>query len=254
MAVGEKPVLWHIPLSHYSEKVRWALAHKGIEHTRRKPQPPLHMLVAMKKTGGKHNTFPVLQLNGDHIGDSTAIIEALESRFPTPALYPEDADERRRALELEEWFDENLGPDLRFLAWHELVRDEAALKRLAVKVVPAQFARASTLAAGAAKSYVNLRYRVKDEERAAAARAKVLDALDHLEAELGDRDYLVGNGFTVADLTAAALFYPLVLPAEGPQLLQSPPEALDQFREPLKERRGYRWVEEMFRRHRKPAS
>ena len=23
-----KPILWHIPVSHYSEKVRWALDHK----------------------------------------------------------------------------------------------------------------------------------------------------------------------------------------------------------------------------------
>ena len=34
-----KPVLWHIPVSHYSEKARWALACKGIEHERRAPPP-----------------------------------------------------------------------------------------------------------------------------------------------------------------------------------------------------------------------
>ena len=28
----DTPLLWHIPLSHYSEKVRWALDHKGIAH------------------------------------------------------------------------------------------------------------------------------------------------------------------------------------------------------------------------------
>ena len=26
----DTPVLWHIPFSHYSEKVRWALDYKGI--------------------------------------------------------------------------------------------------------------------------------------------------------------------------------------------------------------------------------
>ena len=35
MSERAKPVLWHIPVSHYSEKARWALAHKGIEHERR---------------------------------------------------------------------------------------------------------------------------------------------------------------------------------------------------------------------------
>jgi glutathione S-transferase len=28
------PLLWHIPLSLYSEKVRWALDYKGIAHRR----------------------------------------------------------------------------------------------------------------------------------------------------------------------------------------------------------------------------
>jgi glutathione S-transferase len=31
----DTPVLWHIPFSHYSEKVRWALDYKGIAHRRR---------------------------------------------------------------------------------------------------------------------------------------------------------------------------------------------------------------------------
>jgi glutathione S-transferase len=44
------------------------------------------------------------------IGDSTRIIEVLERRYPDPALYPSDPDERRRALEIEEFWDEELGP------------------------------------------------------------------------------------------------------------------------------------------------
>jgi glutathione S-transferase len=77
-------------------------------------------------------------------------------------------------------------------------------------------------------------------------------ALDRLEAELDGRKYLVGESFTVADLTAAALFYPLVLPPEGPEL-PPPPEGFERYRAPLAERPGYRWVQEMFRRHRRPA-
>ena len=29
-----KPVLWHIGISHYSEKARWALDYKRVEHER----------------------------------------------------------------------------------------------------------------------------------------------------------------------------------------------------------------------------
>ena len=48
-------------------------------------------------------------------------------------------------------------------------------------------------------------------------------ALDRLESELDGRDYLVGDAFTVADLTAAALF----LRSSGP------PRPSTRFPEPL---------------------
>jgi glutathione S-transferase len=95
---------------------------------------------------------------------------------------------------------------------------------------------------------------VKSELAAELARGKVIAALDRLEAELGSNEYLAGDSFSVADLTAAALFYPLVLPDEGPLPEEEPPPAgIESFRAPLKERPGYQWVEEMFRRHRRPS-
>jgi glutathione S-transferase len=83
------------------------------------------------------------------------------------------------------------------------------------------------------------------------ARRRTVAAMDRLEAELGGRDHLVGETFTVADLTAAALFTPLVAPAEFPYVLPAPgPRPWEEFRAPLRERRGWRWVEETYRRHR----
>ena len=93
-----KPVLWHIGVSHYSEKVRWALDWKGVEHERREPPPGLHMVLALWWSRGETKTFPVLELDGERILDSTAIIGALEARWPEPPLYPEDPADRRHAL------------------------------------------------------------------------------------------------------------------------------------------------------------
>jgi glutathione S-transferase len=247
-----KPVLWHIPVSHYNEKVRWALAWKGIEHARRAPVPGAHMVVAAALTRGRCRTFPVLQIGGQAIGDSTAIIAELERRFPEPPLYPADPDQRRRALELEDWFDEQLGAQIRLFAWHEAIEDPDAMQRFAEPLVPRPLRRFATPVSGL---FLNLRFGAKDAEAAENARGKVLAALDRLEGELeaSGGDYLVGDSFTVADLTAAALFYPLVTPPEGPRLPESGAEGFEDFRAPLKERAGYRWVEEMFRRHRKPA-
>jgi glutathione S-transferase len=253
VAPAREPILWHIGISHYSEKVRWALAHKGVEHRRRAPQPGLHMLVALGLTGGRQKTFPVLQLDGERIGDSTAIIAALEERFPDPPLYPAEGEQRRRALALEGWFDEQVGPQIRLLAWHELIHDQARLEQFAAGQAPGPLARFRGVAAAYARSFVNLRYRVDSEQKAEQARRSVLEGLDRLEQELGGDDYLVGGRFTVADLTAAAILYPLVLPPEGPKWGTDAPPSLERFRAPLKERRGYRWVQEMFRRHRLPG-
>ncbi|HET6830719.1 MAG TPA: glutathione S-transferase family protein [Solirubrobacterales bacterium] len=247
-------VLWHIPVSHYSEKARWALELKGVRHERRASPPPAHIAVALWLTRGAHHTFPVLDIDGRRIGDTTAIIAALEERFPDPPLHPDDPAERERALALEEFFDEELGPDARLLGFHELRREGDGLREVAATLLPGALARndlALSVAARAAGSYVQLRYRVDSEEAAARSRAKVLAAFDRLEEELdaGAGDYLVGDRFTVADLTAAALFVPIVGPPSGPALPPAPP-TFAAFRDSIRERRGFGWVEAIFERHR----
>src|SRR4051794_8647393 len=104
-----RPLLWHLPISHFSEKVRWALDWKGVPHRRRVMPPGLHPFAGLLMTGGRGFTMPVLAVDGQRIGDSTAIIAWLEERFLSRPLYPDDLSERARALELEDWFDENLG-------------------------------------------------------------------------------------------------------------------------------------------------
>ncbi len=248
------PTLWQIDVSHYSEKARWALAWKEVEHRRHSPVPGAHMAVALWLTRGAHYTFPVLSIDGQRIGDSTAIVAALEERYPEPPLYPADIAERRRALELEEFFDEELGPYVRQLAWYEFGNDPESFAKLMEQTAPKPLAKFSGPTAAYARAYTALRFRAGDAAEAERGRAKVLAGLDRLEAELGDGEYLVGDRFSVADLTAASLFYPLALPEEGPLNADSPSaKGFDAFRQPLEQRRGVKWVKEMFRLHRKPA-
>jgi glutathione S-transferase len=252
----DNPTLWQIPVSHYSEKARWALAWKGVEHHRRSPPPGTHMPIALWLTRGAQYTFPVLRLDGRNIGDSTAIVAALEERYPEPPLYPADVAERRRALELEDYFDEELGPAIRQLVWYELGNDRERFASVLQRTTPPPLARFSAAAVGYGRVFTGLRFKARDAELAERSRAKVVAALDRLDSELeaSEGDYLVGDAFTVADLTAASLFYPLA-GAEGAPLPpdQPMPEPFESFREPLRERRGLKWVAEMFRRHRKPA-
>ena len=106
----DTPLLWHIPLSHYSEKVRWALDYKGIAHRRRVLGPDY--LIRVWRTTGQ-GKLPVLWLGGQSITDSTRVIAALERHYPEPPLYPRDPARRQRALMLEDDLDETLGPALR---------------------------------------------------------------------------------------------------------------------------------------------
>ncbi len=129
MSASGKPVLWHIGVSHYSEKVRWALDYKGVEHERREPTPGVHMALALWWSRGETKTFPVLDLDGEKVLDSTAIIGALEAKWPEPPLYPEDPSDRRQALDLEDFFDENLGPAVRLFGWHHLRQDKELMRK-----------------------------------------------------------------------------------------------------------------------------
>ena len=241
-------VLWHIELSHYNEKVRWALDFKGVPHERRAPLPGLHGGYAAVLTRGGQRRLPVLDLDGRRVGDSTAIIAALEERFPHPPLYPSDPDDRARALELEDFFDEHLARPLRSFVWHHTLLDTDAVVDAVLPTASRRRRRIWRAFAPAMAPVVRRDYGAK-ESTAADARAEVVAAMDRLESELQPSGYLVGDRFTVADLTGAALFYPLVLPPEGP-LQMDPPATVASARASLEDRRGYRYVQEMYAHHR----
>jgi glutathione S-transferase len=99
---------------------------------------------------------------------------------------------------------------------------------------------------------VKRRFRIRAEP-VEKSRRKVRAALDKLEAEIGPSGYLVGQAFTVADLTAASILSPIVVPPEFPYIKVHPDERAAQFRrfrDSLKDRPGFKWVEDMYARHR----
>ena len=179
-----KPTLIQLDISHYSEKVRWALDYKQVPHVRRSPLPGSHMPIAFVLTRGESITLPLLQLDGRTIADSTAILAALEERYPDPPLYPADPEQRRRALELEDFFDEELGPHARLLPFHELTNEPAMFAEVAAAAVPGPLGKAKGPIGLYARTYTGLRFGVRDEAAAALAREKIVAALDRLEAEL----------------------------------------------------------------------
>jgi glutathione S-transferase len=245
---GEAPVLWHLKVSHYNEKARWALDYKGIPHLRRAEAPGRHNRIAERLWGGR--TFPVLVLDGEAIGDSTRIIEALERRQPTPPLYPSEPDERRRALELEDFFDEELGPHTRLLFVHHALPDARLM--LGAFVPDLKGFRRLTARAMFARARPRVRAMLDIDDRSVArAWEKIGAAGERFRAELQPSGYLVGNGFSVADLTLAALVAPVVAPEQFPypQPQRGHPR-IAPVREALSGSGLLEWSREMYARHR----
>jgi glutathione S-transferase len=244
----DTPVLWHIPFSHYSEKARWALDYKGIAH-RRRVLGSNYLIRVWRATG--QGKLPVLWLDGRAIADSTRIIAALEEHYPEPPLYPHEAAARQRALALEDDLDETLGPALRAAVVTPLFRHD-----------PDTALRMLTTGMGS-KAYPGLRpllrvfpwfYRFRhkiSERNLERDRAVVAAALDRIEHTRQGRAYLVGEAFTVADLTAASLLGPLLQPPEiqYPLQLQLPPY-LEDYRTKLLQYPAVQWAAGIYRLHR----
>lgn len=212
--------------------------------------PGAHIPVALWLTRGRQYTFPVIDIDGERIGDSTAIIADLEERFPDVRLYPSAPEDRERALALEEWFDEELGPYVRRFGFHELLQDPECFAEVGALAAPGAFRHMGSSGQAFARTMIGMRYRASSDEASELARQKVISGFDRLETELGQGDYLVGESFTVADLTAASLFYPVVRPPESYVTIERMPEPVERLREELSELRGFQWVEGMYRRHR----
>jgi glutathione S-transferase len=242
------PVLWHLKVSHYNEKARWALDHKRIPHIRRAVTPGRHQAVAARLTGG--STLPVLVLDGEAIGDSTRIIEALEHRHPAPPLYPPDPLQWRRALELEEFFDEELGPHSRLLALHHMLADGGlVLGAFApdLRGPRRAFARA---AFGRLRGQIAGRFGI-DDDSVALAFEKLRAAGERFRSELLPSGYLVADQFTVADLTLAALLAPLAAPVQFPYPQpQREHPLLAPVRQALAGPGLLDWTREIYARHR----
>ena len=98
--------LYEHPLSPYSQKVKIALRHKGIDFTLKYPEG-----IGAGAAGGAfaaaspRSEVPAL-IDGDTaIFDSTIILEYIEDKWPAPSLQPAGAAERARVRMIEEIVD-----------------------------------------------------------------------------------------------------------------------------------------------------
>lgn len=244
----ELPRLLHFRISHYNEKVRWALDLKHVAHVREALVPGFHVPRVRFLT--KQNKVPVLVLDGEPWAGSAQILDILERRWPSPPLYSDDPTLRERALALERHFDDQVAPEVRRLFWSYYFDHPAECARLAT----------DGFGGGSYATFRALYWVLKpamkrsmgsDAASVEAAREHLQGHFEHLERELGGREYLVAGEFGVADLTAAAILSPVVRPREFPYPPPEPwPAGLRELRESVRRRAGFEWVEAIYARHR----
>ena len=104
-----------------------------------------------------------------------------------------------------------------------------------------------------ASTFANLRFKVADPAAEEEARRVIDECLDRLEGELGDGEHLVGDSFSVADLTAAAAALSAGPAGRGPAGDRGRAGNREAYAEELRERPSYAWVERTFAEYRKPV-
>jgi len=162
--------------SPFVRKVRVALAEKNIPY-RLQPQMPGAALSSPEflkiSPLGK---IPCFQDGDFTLPDSSCIIAYLERTQPKPALYPEDPKEFGRALWYEEYADTKLVETVGAVFFQRVVRkfifkqegDETIVRKKIDQEAPPVF--------------------------------------DWIEGQIGDREWLVGARFSIADLAMASPF------------------------------------------------
>jgi glutathione S-transferase len=195
-----------IPLSHYCEKARWALDRAGLPY-REEPHAPL-----FNRLGG--GTVPALVHDGERFTDSTAILVHADRFGGGGVLFPREATMRAEVARLVAHFDKELGPHTRRWAYSHLLPNAALVRALWTQRVPRIEASLVPLIAPLARRLARRAYNITPHS-AQRSLDRVHRAFQEIDALLGDgRDFLVGDGFTAADLTFAALAAPVVLPRE----------------------------------------
>ncbi|WP_455205207.1 glutathione S-transferase family protein [Kaarinaea lacus] len=201
--------LYQFPISHYCEKVRWALDYKGLDHQIINLLPGTHIKIV--KSIAPKTEVPVLRHDNKIIQGSGNIISYLDNAFPERPLTPSDPALEQQALHWESFVDENIGPHTRLYCYHFLLDSPDIVVPLLTQGQPWQKRWGFRLIYP--KVRTKMRQFMHINERTADISLKKLQrAIDKLAAELEAKSFLVSDQFTRADLAAASLLAPLRTP------------------------------------------
>jgi glutathione S-transferase len=210
---SEPIVLYSFQISHYVEKVRWAMDYCGIEYREVQWTPMFSIPRAHLKAGGR--TLPFIEIDNETVQDSTEILHWLHEHRKPFAVMPADEAQRREAMEIEDLVDD-VGFDIIRYMYATLVEypdDLVALWGWSATPLT-RFALRATWPLTAYLMRYNIGFTDNDQAQGNARLDRVMDALD---VKLSDgRRFLVGDKLSIADISAASILAPTLMPPEHP--------------------------------------
>lgn len=207
--------LYQFAISHYCEKIRWALDFKNLNYESVTLLPGQHLKTIRQVTGGKDTSVPVLDHDGHIVQGSAPILDYLDQSFPERSLTPTDPDIRAQALAWEKRLDEEAGPAVRCYAYHHFLQRPKVVVPMLAAGTP--FYNRFLLSLAFSRVDEVMRKWMKINEKTSEQSRLVMEQLlDDLADAYGRNRYLAGDAFSRADLTAAAIFAPMFQPSAYP--------------------------------------
>lgn len=239
-----------IRMSHFCEKARWALDLLDEDetspywYTEDAHPSGLHAMETVKASRDQGSATPMVVMGDDVLMKSSRILQKFH-----PWLYP---NEKVKAMEDD--MGHRLGATVRVYAYQSLLQDECweGLKSMSIqdcsKVEALLFPKMKDEIAKAVRRSMNI-----NEETAALSKAMITEIFQEYSKILEKQEYLVGNEFTAADLTFAALSGSLLRTPEMSNFQCADdqlPESVWQFIQELRETKAGQHVMKMYAKHR----
>ncbi len=226
-----------IPMSHYCEKVRWALDRLELTYHEERHLQIFHYPRTYWVSRGPN--VPVLIDGNEIISDSTAILHHLDRYAPNEAkLYPQEAHLRQQVEDMEDHYDEVLGVDSRRWVYFHMLPHPRQAWQIAGQGAPFSDRVFGKIFLPFMRGFITRMLQAyPDEVAAGLARSRIM--IRDIDALLSDgRRYLVGNRFTAADLTLACMLAPYILPQNYGITLPTPEDVPSTMRDTVLEFRA----------------
>jgi glutathione S-transferase len=238
--------LYIFAISHYCEKARWALDRCGITYQPCFVTPGLNRRIA-KKLGASSGSLPFMKAGLEVIVGSGAIIDwAEQNRAAGRASLAGDHPGLVRSIEKR--LDDVLGGHVRCFYYSDaLLNDPAAVRPIFTRDLSLIPRVALTLGWSQIVPRM-IKLMNLGPQQGQASRDMILKEMDWLDGLLADgHRFLTGDRLTRADITAASMLAPFVLPEEHPVYTRIKlPAALAATVATWQERPVMKWVKQVY--------